>query len=69
MGGEIECRIAFVDRFVFVQVDDVFDERFVKVVFYFVDDQIKPVFERGNYGNIKALNDGIIFYENHLIDF
>ena len=45
MGGEIECRVAFVDRFVFVQVDDVFDERFVEMVLDFVDDQIKPVFE------------------------
>ena len=46
MCGEIERGVELVDRFILIQIDDIFDERFVEMVFYFIDDKVESVFKR-----------------------
>lgn len=53
MCGEIERGIELVDRFILIQIDDIFDERFVEMVFYFIDDKVESVFKRCDDGNVK----------------
>ena len=53
MCGEIERGVELVDRFILIQIDDIFDERFVEMVFYFIDDKVESVFKRRDNGNVK----------------
>lgn len=50
MCGEIERGVELVDRFILIQIDDIFDERFVEMVFYFIDDKVESVFKRRDDG-------------------
>ena len=52
MCGEIERGIELVDRFILIQIDDIFDERFVEMVFYFIDDKVESVFKRCDGGRL-----------------
>ena len=58
MCGEIERGVELVDRFILIQIDDIFDERFVEMVFYFIDDKVESVFKRCDDGNVKKLSFG-----------
>ena len=53
MCGEIERGVELVDRFILIQIDDIFDECFVEMVFYFIDDKVESVFKRRDNGNVK----------------
>lgn len=43
MGRENKRGTVPVDRFVLVETEPVFHQRFVKVVLYFVNQQVKPI--------------------------
>ena len=58
MGREIECRVEFVDGFILIQVDDVLNECFVKMIFDFVDYEVESVFKRRDNGNVKKSSFG-----------